>query len=186
MTTSKAQPPDQLLQEMHEMRFAHLAPLAGFAALVLLAVVALATLLEPLSEYPGYLTENDNALVITAVTLAALLALAVPLWGQRPQQRELQRRHYWQCLPARLAEAAVVLATGVPFLLVAAIFSGDSLWRVAEVTAGLVGTAALAAAWRTALVGGHRILRQVAVLDVLLTTLGPVALGYVLDRKSVV
>ncbi len=178
--TTRQNPASPTPLASHSLRFAHLAPLAGASAFVLLIALLMPTLLEPISEYPSYFTQHDNALTMVAVTLAALLSLAAPIWPLRTEERDFQRRDYWRRLPERVAEPAMVLATGIPFLLAAAVFSGHSMWRIAEVFTGLLGTVMVAAAWRTALTGGYRWLRRFAQLDLLVTTLGPIVLGYLL------
>lgn len=179
MTPAKSQarqavPPDA------ELRLAHLAPLAGFTSIIMLAAVALPVLVEPLSDDPGFLTCHGNALTISSAALAALIAIVMPLWGQKGTLRRFQRENYRHAMRDRLIEAAVVPITALPFLLAAAIFAQQPLGRVAELLIGLIGVVILAAAWRAVLVGGVRLLRQAAVLDVLLTSLAPLIMGYLL------
>jgi len=151
------------------------------AVAIVLTLVVLAAAFSPGTSM---VTLPQDALPLTAVMLAALLLLAYPLWPQTLLGRGDPVNRLWPWLLLRLAEAALVLAVSLPALLVAAILSGASLWRVAEVLVGLIGTASAAIAYRFVHQAGSARMRALAIPDVMGFLFGPLVVGYLVLESS--
>jgi len=177
---------EQMLETSEQMPIAELRrpdrlfTLGLWTAAVLLAALAVPVFLPPLSTRTSVLTESDSALAMAGAVLAMWLLLAYPIWPGELLGRNDPRGRFWTWLLLRIVEVVVVLAVSLPFLLAGAAFSGDTLWRVAPLLVGLLGTAAAAIGYRYVHVAMSERFRAWALIDAVFFLVAPVAAGYVL------
>jgi hypothetical protein len=154
--------------------------LAAFEALLLLAVLLLTTALGAISRQASVLTSPAGALPAVAASAAVFLVLIYPLWPSRllGGADPLEKNGFWSWAARRAAEAAIVLAVATPFLCAAAVFSGESFWRVGAILAGLAGTAVAAIVYRFVHLAGSRVWRIVALADAVAFVFGLLVVGY--------
>jgi hypothetical protein len=152
--------------------------LAAWEALVLLATLVLTTVVGAISRQTGVLTAPGNALATVAALAAALVVLVYPLWPGRLLGGADARDGFWPWAARRAVEAAIVLAVAAPFLCAAAVFSGESFWRVGAILAGLAGTAVAAIVYRFVHQTGSRGWRIAALADAAAFVFGPLVVGY--------
>jgi hypothetical protein len=154
--------------------------LAAWEALALLAALVLATAVGATSRQAGVLTAPGNALAAVAALAAAFVVLVYPLWPGRllGGAKSLKKNGFWSWAARRVVEAAIVLAVATPFLCAAAVFAGESFWRVGAILAGLAGTAVAAVVYRFVHQTGSRAWRIVALADAAAFVFGPLVVGY--------
>lgn len=154
--------------------------LVAWTAVVFLATLSLTVFAARISQKTSLLTVPAQALPVLAVVVAAWLILGYPVWPGALLGQADPRGGFWRWLLLRLAEVGIVLGVALPFLLAAAVFSGQPLTRAAEVPLGLAGTALAAVAYRLVHQALGDRLRALALIDAGTFLFAPLVVGYVL------